>query len=280
MRFGFHISIGGGISKTVERANKKGCETIQIFSRNPRGWRYNPLDPLQVKKFRGDVNLSKIFPLFIHMPYLPNLASPKEDIYYKSIESLIEDLKRAEMMGASFLIIHSGNGMETDENDAINNIASGINKAFLKVENNVSLLLENNAGQGSEIGYSFSNIQSIIERVDQGERVGVCLDTAHAFAAGYDLSTRDGLNATLDEFDRLIGITKLHLIHLNDSKTPLGSRVDRHWHIGEGEIGIKGFENIVNHPLLIRLPGIMETPFTKDADDIKNMAVIRNLVRR
>jgi deoxyribonuclease-4 len=280
MRFGFHISIAGGFSKVVERARKRGCETIQLFSRNPRGWAYSPLDQQEVNRFREDFSRSAIFPLFVHLPYLPNLASEDRDLYGKSLDALEADLGRTSSLGADYLIIHVGHRVHVSDDEAINRIAEGINEAFQKVPNSVILLLENTAGQGTEVGHRFSQLRKIIEGVAERERMGVCLDTAHAFAAGYDLSTQEGLDKTLGEFREEIGLERLRLVHLNDTRSPLGGHVDRHWHIGEGNIGLKGFGNIVNHPLLVNLPGIMETPRKDDVEDLRNMEVIRGLSRR
>lgn len=279
MRFGFHISIAGGFSKVVERAEKRECETIQLFSRNPRGWAYNPLDKREVNRFREELSHTAISPLFVHMPYLPNLASSDRNLYGKSLDALQSDLQRASSLGAPYLIIHVGHRVHLSEDQAINRIADGINKAFRKVRNSVVLLLENTAGQGTEVGHRFSHLRKIIQAVDEKVRMGVCLDTAHAFGAGYDLSTTGGLERTLAEFQEEIGLGRLHLIHLNDTRSPLGGHVDRHWHIGQGNIGLDGFRNIVNHPLLVHLPGIMETPRKDDVEDQRNMKVIRKLVR-
>ena len=279
MRFGFHISIAGGFSKVIERARKRGCETIQLFSRNPRGWAYSPLDQQEVNQFRGDFSRSAIFPLFVHLPYLPNLASEDRELYEKSLDALQVDLGRSSSLGADYLIIHVGHRVHLSEDEAISRIAGGINDAFRKVDNAVILLLENTAGQGTEVGHRFFQLRKIIQGVDEGERMGVCLDTAHAFAAGYDLSTREGLERTLEEFEEQVGLEKLHLVHLNDTRSPLGTHVDRHWHIGEGNIGLEGFGNIVNHPLLAHLSGIMETPRKNDVEDLRNMEVIRSLVK-
>jgi deoxyribonuclease-4 len=278
MRFGFHISISGGFSKVVERAETRGCETIQFFSRNPRGWTYGPLDDNDVTAFRRSVQSSGLFPLFLHLPYLPNVASKGSKFYSRSIDSIAIDLQRAELLGASYLIIHVGHRMESSEDEAMGAVARAINQVFGRVRNSIVLLLENTAGQGTEIGYEFGQLKKIIEGVDKPERVGICLDVAHAFEAGYDLSKKDGIERTLDSFDQVIGLKRLHLLHLNDSKTPLGSRKDRHWHIGEGHIGLEGFRSLVNHPLLNHLPGIMETPRKDTVEDLKNMRVIRSLV--
>lgn len=212
------------------------------------------------------------------MPYLPNIASFKSKFYKRSIRSIATDLKRAEHLGAQYLIIHIGHRMESLEDQAIEAVSQGIDQAFEMVPNGVILLLENTAGQGTEIGYSFDQIKKIIEGVHDHQRMGVCLDTAHTFEAGHDLSNKDGLDRMLESFDQTVGLKRLHLLHLNDSKTPLGSRKDRHWHIGEGYIGLEGFRTLVNHPLLRHLPAIMETPRKDTVEDLKNMKVIRSLV--
>jgi deoxyribonuclease-4 len=278
MRLGFHISIAGGFSKVVERARARGCETIQFFSRNPRGWKYSPLDKEEVKDFRSSIRSSTLYPVFLHMPYLPNIASSKSKFYKRSIRSIVTDLQRAEYLGAQYLIIHIGHRMESSEDQALEAVSQGIDRAFEKVKNGIMLLMENTAGQGTEVGYSFVQIKKIIEGVHDHQRMGVCLDTAHTFEAGYDLSNKEGLDRTLELFDQTIGLKRVHLLHLNDSKTPLGSRKDRHWHIGEGYIGLEGFRNLVNHPLLRHLPGIMETPRKDTVEDLKNMEVMRSLV--
>ncbi len=278
MRFGFHISISGGFSKVVEKAEIRGCETIQFFSRNPRGWKYDSLDHDEAETFQTSIQSSNLSPLFLHLPYLPNVASKESKFYSRSIDSIVTDLERAEQLGAPYLIIHIGHRMESSEDEAIEAVAWAINQAFDRVRNSIVLLLENTAGQGTEIGYEFGQIKKIIEGVEERDRIGICLDTAHSFEAGYDLSNKDGIERTLESFDQTIGLKRLHLLHLNDSKTPLGSRKDRHWHIGEGYIGIEGFRYLVNHPLLRHLPGIMETPRKDTVEDLKNMEVIRSLL--
>lgn len=278
MRFGFHIWIGEGFSKVPELARKRRARTIQFFSRNPRAWALSLIPEEEVKKFREGVEALDIKPLFLHMPYLPNLASSKEDFYIKSIDALSKELERAEILGAQFLITHMGSRREASEQESIERLIKAINYSLDRVRNKVTVVVENTAGQGTQIGYKFSQIKTVIDGVENRERIGVCLDTAHAFQSGYDLSQRDGLERTLEEFERLIGLDKLKLLHLNDSKTPLGSRVDRHWHIGEGYIGSEGFKNIVNHPKLFHFPGIMETPHKREEDDIRNMSKIESLV--
>jgi deoxyribonuclease-4 len=278
LRFGFHLSIAGGFSKMIERARVRGCETFQFFSRNPRGWKYDSLDEAEVGRFRAGLKGSGLSPVFIHLPYLPNIACRRSDLYPRSVDSVAADLERAERLGADYLIIHVGHRMEETEEEGMAAVSAGIDEALGRVRNRVKLLLEITAGQGSEVGYTFEQLKRIIDGAGQKSRVGICLDTAHAFGAGYDLSTKDGLERTLETVERTVGLKRVHLLHLNDSKAPLGSRRDRHTHIGEGYIGLEGFRGIVNHPLLRHLPGIMETPRTDTVEDIQNMKVIRSLI--
>lgn len=278
MRFGFHISITGGFKNVVERALKKKCQTIQLFSRNPRGWDFSALDKDDIANFQKAVKQADISPVFVHMPYLPNLATQDKDLHKRSVASLTTELERCEIIGAQFLIMHIGRGMGISDEAALEKVSEGINNSFREIDNSVKLLLENTAGMGSEVGYNFNQIKKIFGMVEDKDRLGVVIDTAHIFEAGYPIHTREGLDKTLKEFDSMVGLKRLHLLHLNDSKTDLGSRVDRHWHIGEGKIGLEGFRNIVNHPLLKHLPGIMETPRKDDKEDLKNMKVIKSLV--
>ncbi len=278
MRFGFHISISGGFSKVAPRANAKNCDTLQLFARNPRRWKVNSLDPKDVGTFKEDMGKSDIHPLFIHVLYLSNLATPDLELQRKSVDSLVLDLEIAKQLGIKFLIIHVGSRGESTLEEAVRRVSSGINEAFNRTSNGVSLLLENSAGGGTKLGGNLTELSQIIEGVENRDRIGICLDTAHAFEAGYDLSTEEGLAQTLTELDGMIGLEKLKLLHLNDSKTPLNSHSDRHWHIGDGYIGLEGFRRIINHPYLSSIPGIMETPRHSDDDDMRNMRVIRSLV--
>jgi deoxyribonuclease-4 len=280
MRFGFHISIADGFSKVVQRAKMRRCETIQLFSRNPRGWKSTDLDKKEVAVFKKEVKEASISPVVIHLPYLPNLAAKRSRFYDRSVGVLAEDLRRAETLSASYLVMHMGSRLGSPEQEAVSTLAESIDRVFREVENRVVLLLENTSGQGTQIGWCFREIGEVIAKVENRCRIGVCLDTAHAFGAGYDISNRKGLDTTLKELHRFVGLQKLFLIHLNDTKVPLGSHKDRHWHIGKGHIGLRGFRNIVNDPRLSHLPGIMETPRKNDPEDLENMAVIRSLVIR
>jgi len=277
VKFGFHISIAGGFRFVVERAKIRGCETIQFFSRNPRGWHYNALDEEDIILFKNAVKREGISPIFIHLPYLPNLASSKSQLFKLSVESLVEDLKRSALLEANFLIMHVGSAEEKDK--GLVQMAEGINEALVEVKNDCILLLENTAGSGNELGATFEQIRKIIDKIENKSRIGVVFDTAHAFEAGYDLRTETQVHETMIEFDNLIGLSKLFLIHFNDSKTKIGSHSDRHWHISKGEIG-KGMGYILRNSLLQNKPFIMETPRTNLKEDLTNMKTVRQLLKR
>lgn len=279
MRFGFHISIAGGFSKIAARAVDMECQCIQFFSQNPRSWASSPLRRKEVNAFITSISLTTIHPIFIHMPYLPNLASPDTTLWNRSVHSLCADLRRAEQLKVSYVIVHIGHRGDQSEEWACDRVSLAIDRALSAEPNSVRLLLENTAGQGTEIGYCMNHLQRIIAGSNHKDRLGICLDVAHAFAAGYDMSTSRGLDTILREIEQYIGLHRLHVLHLNDTTSGLGSRVDRHWHIGKGSIGMDGFRRIVNHPDLCLLPGIMETPKKSDEDDRMNMKVIKSLVR-
>ncbi|KPK69960.1 hypothetical protein AMJ87_09685 [candidate division WOR_3 bacterium SM23_60] len=274
MKFGFHISIAGGLSNVVPRAQKLMCATMQLFTRSPRSWLLNRLDQQDVRDFKKALRKSNITPVFVHTPYLLNLASSNARLYKKSVNALVTDLQRSNNLGARYVIMHCGSA----ENAArgIRIMARGINSALNRAQNAVVLLLENTAGGGYELGAEFDQLADIIMRIEQKKRIGVVLDTAHLFAAGYDLRTRKGTDHVLHEFDSLIGLKKLQLVHLNDSKATCGSHLDRHWHIGKGTIG-KGLAYVINHPSLQHLPFIMETPRMSDKDDLKNLRAAKRL---
>jgi len=277
MRFGFHVSIAGGFSRVVRRAQTLRCRTIQIFSRNPRGWGYKPLDPKEVTLFRAEIVRASIHPVSVHLPYLVNLAARGSDVYDRSLRALGEELRRAEALSATYVTMHMGSRRRGDDRQAVRTLAQSINRVLRDVDNGVILLLENMSGQGGQLGGRFDEIGAVIDRIEDGSRIGICFDTAHAFGAGYDVSTPQGLDSALKEFHRCVGLDRVHLVHLNDTKVPLGSGKDRHWHIGQGLIGMEGFRRIVNDPRLVHLPGIMETPRDNDQDDLENMRVIRRL---
>ncbi len=271
VRFGFHIQIGKGLTEVPDRARDLKCSTIQIFSRNPRGWMSKELNKDDVEIFKNKIKEYDINPVVIHMPYLPNPAAPDKEKWDKSLESMIEELRRAELLDVPYVNIHIGKSMKAPIEDAFTRIVKFLDISLKEVKNNVMLLLENTAGQGSEIGTKFEEIRKILDMVKEPERIGVCIDTAHLFGAGYDLRTKKDVDKVIEEFDNIIGLDKLKVIHYNDSKVELGSHVDRHWHIGEGTIGDEGMKAIITHPKLMHLPFIMETPKHNPDDDLNNL---------
>ncbi|MCD6155270.1 MAG: deoxyribonuclease IV [Candidatus Verstraetearchaeota archaeon] len=278
MRLGLHISISGTIDKSVDRAYEKGCNTFQIFTRNPRGWRSRELREEEVEAFIEKVKAYGMDPVFGHMPYLPNLASPREDVYKKSVNSLISELNRCWKLKIPYLVTHLGSHLGAGKEEGFRRIINAINFAFSNDKGEVMLLLENTAGTKNSMGGAFEDIQYIIEHIEHADRVGVCFDTCHAFAAGYDLRTREALEETLKKFDEIIGFEKLKIVHLNDSKGDLGSRIDRHEHIGMGRIGEEGFKQILRSRL-VEYPLILETPIDKRRSDVENLNKVRELAR-
>lgn len=278
MKLGLHLSIVGKIDRVVDRAVERGCDTLQMFSRNPRGWRSKKLDFREVESFRKKLKRSGIWPVFIHTPYLLNLASPREDVYRKSVEALEDELRRAAELGVPYVVTHLGSHLGHGKKEGFNRIIASVNNSLSEVNNKVILLLENTAGTRNSMGSSFEDIKSIASRIEDGERIGQCFDTSHAFAAGYDLVSRGAVEHTLRRFDETIGIKELRLVHLNDSKGGLGSRLDRHEHIGMGKIGERGFRNILKSSLG-QLPSILETPIDERRSDVENLRIARELAK-
>ncbi len=274
---GAHVSIAGSIDKAVERAQALGCDTFQIFTRNPRGWRYKELSEEVAEEFKRKVKSSGMISPVDHMPYLPNLASPKEETYRKSIDALAVELDRCDVLGISHLVTHLGSHLGAGKEVGFERIGEAVRNAFSRVENDVMILLETTADTKNSMGGSFQDLRQVMDVVDQEDRLGVCLDTCHVFAAGYELRTKTGLRETMDLFDQIIGLDRLRLVHLNDSRGGLGSKLDRHQHIGLGEIGKAGFGVILADPEIRRRPLILETPVDETRDDKGNIRVVREL---
>ncbi|RJS68325.1 deoxyribonuclease IV, partial [ANME-2 cluster archaeon] len=268
--------------RAVDRAQERGCDTFQIFTRNPRGWRFKDLEPEQIKKFITKIEGSGIYPPVAHAPYLPNLASPKEDVYSRSVDALANEIARCSALRIPYLVTHLGSHLGTGIEDGFMRIISAVNTAIDVIDDrdSVMLLLENTAGTKNSIGGSFEDIRRIIDGIVRDELVGVCFDTCHAFAAGYELRTAETLDATMTHFDEVIGFDRLKLIHLNDSKGGLNSRLDRHEHIGMGYIGEDGFRAILHHDIIKELPMILETPVDDRRDDVGNIRMARMLAER
>ncbi len=281
VRVGFHVSIAGGISNSVDNAKKIGCTAFQIFSRNPRGWAAKPLAPDDVQLFKSKLSASGIDKdaVIVHMPYLPNLSGPNGEFYTKSVETLAGEMERCSALGIPYLVIHLGSHMGKGQASGINQLVKAIETARSKLKAGPVVLLENNAGQKNSIGGNFEELRMILDRLDGPKEFGVCTDTCHLFASGYDLRTKAEVDRTLDKFDNAVGLKELKFIHLNDSKGPLGSNLDRHEHIGLGMVGQKGLAAFLNHRAIRGLPVIMETPIDEKRGEEQNLKVVLGLVK-
>jgi len=279
MRLGAHESTSGGLHKAFERAQSVGCEAVQIFIKPNRRWAVKPLTEEDIARFRAKSEETGIRPVVAHTSYLLNLASPKDDLWQKSRDTLVVELERCEALGIPYLVLHPGSHVGSGEETGLARVAQGLGKVHAATPGfRTQILLETTAGQGTNLGYSFEHLAWLIKHAPEGERLGICLDTCHVFAAGYELRTVEGYEATMEEFDRIIGLARLKALHLNDSKGDLGSRKDRHEHIGQGHIGLEGFRNLLNDPRLAGLPGLLETPKSDDLhEDRENLAVLRSL---
>ncbi len=267
---GVHVSIAGSIDQAVDRALALNCTAFQIFTRNPRGWKSKSLKDEEINKFKEKLKESNIKTVCVHMPYLPNLSSPKEEQYKQSMQVLIEEVKRCEMLGIKYLVIHLGSHLNAGVAKGMQNLVNACMKA---ASDKTMILLENMAGQKNSIGSNFDELQKLLDMLDN--RFGICFDTCHAFAAGYDVRNIDDI---LEEFDNIVGLKSIKIVHLNDSKSDLGLNSDRHEHIGLGYIGEDGFKSIL-HSKLRELPLILETPIDKRRDDKGNLSKVRELAK-
>ncbi len=277
---GAHMSISGGIDLAPLRGQEVGCRTIQLFTKNSNQWRARPLPSDEIERYRTNLQAAGIARTVAHDSYLINLASTDPDLHRKSMAAFLEELERAEALGIPYLVTHPGAHMGAGEEAGLRQVGTSI-QALLKQTNGyrVQVVIETTAGQGTSLGYRFEQIAAILDQIGVPERTGVCLDTCHLFAAGYDIRTPEGYAAVMGEFDMIVGLSHLRVIHLNDSKKGLGSRVDRHEHIGKGAIGLDGFRCLVTDPRLRGVPMILETP--KDGDfvtaDRANLRTLRRL---
>lgn len=275
LKVGLHISISGSIDRAVDRAAEIGCTAFQIFTRNPRGWNYSPLTEQEAESY---VSKSKKFDLLsvTHMPYLPNLASPVPDTQKRSLDSLAGELERCGILEIPYLVTHLGSHLGSGVERGMRNVANVCIQALEIAENDVMILLENTAGSKNSVGSSFDQIKEIMDMIDS-KRVGVCFDTCHAFAAGYDLRTDEKITETIEKFDSMVGMKNLKVVHVNDSKGELGGNKDRHEHLGMGQIGEKGFHALLKRQEIRSLPLILETPVDDRRPDIGNLNKLRAL---
>jgi deoxyribonuclease-4 len=278
---GAHMSIAGGVDKAVERAQKIGCTTFQLFTKNSNQWKATPLSEQVVQNYKRLIKVTKLKPVIAHDSYLINLCAKDKSILKKSRDAFIDELNRCEILGIDYLNFHPGSHMGMGEDDGIKLIAESINLAHERTPNfKVKSMIETTAGQGTSIGYRFEQIRKIIDLVEDKNRLAVCVDTCHIFAAGYDIKTEKGYLKTFEEFDQIIGLKYLKAFHMNDSKKGLGERVDRHEHIGKGKIGLSGFRFIMNDERFKNIPKILETPKGEDMkEDVINMRRLIRLIK-
>ena len=278
MQIGCHVSISGSVDKAIDNATERDCTAFQIFTRSPRSWHAKDLVDADVKSYKEKLDQSEIdrFATVAHMPYLPNLATPNQDVYTKSLNTLVKEVERCGKLGIPYLVTHLGSHLGTGEENGIKRIVKGLEKA-VTLKNNVMILLENTAGQKNSVGSDFTQLGSIFSKLKPAKRFGVCFDTCHTFAAGYDLRTEKGVKETFEKFDDSVGLEHLKILHLNDSKGELGSNLDRHYHIGLGGIGEKGMSAIIKLMNKKKIPIILETPIDDTRDDFANIKKVKEL---
>jgi deoxyribonuclease-4 len=276
MQIGCHVSASGSIDKSVDNAVERDCSAFQIFTRSPRAWHAKDLTKEVIDAFKSKLKSSKIdrFATCAHMPYLPNLATPKNDAFEKSVNTLISEVERCAQLGIPYLVTHLGSHLGTGEEAGIKKLVEGLTKAG-QTKNDVMILLENTAGQKNSVGSDFKQLGEIFKQLKPGKKFGVCLDTCHAFVAGYDLRTADKVKETFKEFDKHVGIENLKILHLNDARGELGCNLDRHYHLGLGGIGEEGITSVVKFANKKKIPIILETPIDDDRNDFQNIKIAK-----
>ncbi len=281
MRLGVHVSIAGGVDEAFERGREVGCDCIQIFTKSSNQWKAKPLADETVTHYFLRQAETGITPVVAHASYLPNMASPDDTLWHKSLNALAVELERCHTLTIPYLVIHPGSHVGSGEEAGIARIASALDWLHDKLPDiGTKIALETTAGQGTNLGYRFEQLAQMIEATAQPDRLVVCFDTCHALAAGYDFRSRAGYADVLRQFDEILGLDRLKVFHLNDSKFDLGSRRDRHEHIGMGYVGLEGFGNIVRDDRFSALPGLLETPKSKDRhEDVENLSKLRSLAK-
>jgi deoxyribonuclease-4 len=279
---GAHTSINGGVSTAVDLAEKLGFTAMQIFTKNNSRWYSKELSDKEIEKYKTRLKTSNIKFVVAHDSYLINLCSKDPEILKKSRDSFLDELKRCKMLDIPHLNFHPGTHGGLGEDEGIKLIADSINIVHSKTQGfKVTSMIETTAGQGTAIGYKFEHLRKIIDLIDEKDRMTVCIDTAHIFAAGYDIKDPTNYKVVINEFDNIVGLERLRCMHMNDSKKPLGSKVDRHEHIGKGFIGIQGFTNIMNDKRIEHIPKILETPKGKEQlEDLVNLKLLKNLIKK
>lgn len=280
--FGAHMSIAGGCHNALTAAKEHDFDTVQLFTKNNNQWNAKDLTPEDIQQFRATLKTTRLKFLTAHDCYLINLASPDPTLYQRSIDAFTIEVQRAEALGLAYLVMHPGTPIDGDDEAGLQRIVRALNEVHARCPDcRVKVLLETTAGQGRSLGYRFEHLAAILDAVQDPKRLGVCLDTCHVFAAGYPLAPEADYEKTLKSFSRVIGLSKLKVFHMNDSKKPQGSRVDRHEHIGQGHLGLEPFRLLVNDPRFEKVPMIMETPKEGPNDedmDVVNLRTLRDLV--
>ena len=282
------MSVAGGVSTAVDRAVVHGCEALQIFTKNANQWRGKPLDPPEIRRFRQRIEQTGITPVVSHASYLINLATTFPVLREQSIAAFVDEIDRAEALGLLGVVIHPGTCTAGPDDEALRLIADAVRVAFkARPRGRTLVLLEHTAGQGRTLGHRFEHLAAVITHLRGSKRVGVCLDTCHLVASGYDITTEPGYRDTFDQFERIVGIERLKVFHANDSKRPCGSRVDRHEHIGQGCLGLEPFRRLLHDPRFAGLPMLIETEKTSGAEkrgaivadplDVRNLETLRRL---
>ena len=281
MKFGAHMSTGGGVHKALQRGIGIGCEVVQLFVKNNMQWFGKPCSPEELRLYANELASGKVSCVFGHTGYLINLGAPASPNRDKSLESLVQEIRLATDLGIPFLVMHPGAHLGQGEEKGLEQIISGLDEAFkITKDSPVRIALENTAGQGTCLGADIRHLGAIYEGVKKPSRLALCLDTAHFFEAGHDISTPQGWIKAMAQVDKQVGLKEIAAFHLNDSKTALGSRVDRHAGIGEGKIGLEAFRHIVNDARFRDLPGCLETPKSADLhEDVENLKILRSLVK-
>jgi deoxyribonuclease IV len=279
--FGAHMSIAGGVTEALRLAEEFQCDTLQLFTKSPSQWQAKPIPEDAIREFRKLRKQLKLKYPTGHDSYLINLASPDTQLLQKSIDAFVEEMERAESLELTYLVMHPGAHLNSGEEIGITRVAESLDEIAKRTRGfRVQVLLETTAGQGTTLGHRFEHLAGILQQVNAPEKLGICVDTCHLFAAGYDLSTPEGYRATFEEMDSVIGLGRVKVFHVNDSAKPLGSRVDRHAGLGKGKIGRTAFQLLVNDSRFRGLPMILETP-KEDGDnnrmDEVNLAVLRGL---
>ena len=276
MQIGCHVSASGSVDKAVDNAVERNCSAFQIFTRSPRSWHAKDLTKDVIEAFKSKLKDSKIdrFAICAHMPYLPNLATPKDDAFEKSVNTLVKEVERCAQLGIPYLVTHLGSHLGTGEEAGIKKLVDGLTKAG-QTKNDVMILLENTAGQKNSVGSDFKQLGEIFKQLKPGKKFGVCIDTCHAFVAGYDLRTAEKVKKTFKEFDKHVGIENLKILHLNDARGEIGCNLDRHYHLGLGGIGEEGITSVVKFANKKKIPIILETPIDDDRDDFENVKIAK-----